>query len=298
MVSPSAPQAAPFISVVVATFNRSSSLAECLDSVLRIDHPAFELIVCDDHSSDDTPAVIAAYAARDRRVTALRAPSNSGPSAARNLGVRRARGDLVFFIDDDVVVSAGWLAAGARAFADDRVVGIEGRIVYVSEDYRPRYGDRVVENPAGGHFMTANAAYRRASLLEVGCFDEGLTRFEDRELAFRMAQRGEVRFVADCVVHHRRECYTPRSFFDEALHVRQLVPVMRRTGDRSQLVGRVFLPSKLLAILFPPLILLRLRARRLRGRTDCACLLLAYPRLVRERLVLWRTAIAERFIVI
>ena len=292
------PPHAPSISVVMATFNRASSLAACLDSILRIDHPSFEVIVCDDHSSDDTPAVIAAYAARDPRVIALRTPRNGGPSTARNMGVRLARGELVFFTDDDVIVSPDWLAEGARPFERDRVVGMEGRIVFVSEDYRPRYGDRVQENPDGGQFMTANVAYRRASLLDGGLFDEGLRRFEDRELGLRMAQRGEIVFAADCLVYHRLERYTPRSFFAESLHVRLLIPVMRRTGDRNQLVGRVFLPSKLLAIVFPPLVLLRLRSRRLRGRTDYACLLLAYPRLVRERLILWRTAIAERFLVI
>ena len=296
--SPPAPDAEPAVSVVIATFNRGATLAQCLDALLAIDDPALEVIVCDDHSSDDTPQVAARYAARDGRVVALRSEANGGPAAARNLGIRRARGALVFFVDDDVTACPGWLAAGVRAFERERVVGFEGRIVYVSDGYRPGYSERVVENEAGGQFMTANAGYRRADLIEAGLFDETLRRFEDRELALRMARRGEVVFLADCVVRHRQESQTPRSFFDEALQIRLLIGVIKSTGDRGQLVGRVFLPSKLLAIVFPPIILLRLRSRRLRNRTDVACLLLAYPRLVRERLALWRTAAAERFFVV
>jgi glycosyltransferase involved in cell wall biosynthesis len=289
---------APFVSVVIPTFNRRASLEACVDSILRVDYPAFELIVCDDGSTDGTFAMLAQRAAGDPRLRPVRAPANGGPAMARNLAIREAQGEIVFFADDDVVVAPDWLTAGVARFDDGSLVGIEGRIVYVSESYRPRYGDRVVENPTGGQYMTANAAYRREPLVEAGLFDESLSRYEDMELAFRMAKRGRIAFAPTCVVFHQRETYTPRAFFAEARHIEQLLPVMKRTGDRRRLVGRVFLPEKLVALVLPPVVLLRLSARRVASVNDWICLLLAYPRLVYERLILWRTAVAERFFVV
>ena len=284
--------------MVIATFNRTAMLERCLASVSALEYPRFEALVCVDPLSELRAEAVRALAGDCEQIRVVACDGRSGVSATRNAGIAQARGEIVFFTDDDVVVPPDWLARGMPHFEDERLIGIEGRIVYVSDGYRLRYGDRVVENSSGGLYMTANAAYRRGTLIEAGMFDEDLPRYQDRELAHRLVARGEIAFVEDCVVYHQHDRYTVREFMAEATRVRSMVRLMKQTGDRTPLVGRVYAPSKLAAILFPPVILLRLLSRRTSSPADVLFLLLSYPRLCLERVLLWRSAVAERFFVL
>ncbi|HEY3188694.1 MAG TPA: glycosyltransferase family A protein, partial [Solirubrobacteraceae bacterium] len=85
------------MSIIVPCHNGARFLADALDSALAQTHPAIEVIVVDDGSTDDTPAILARYAGR---VRALR-QQNRGPSAARNVALAVAPGDYVAFLDAD-----------------------------------------------------------------------------------------------------------------------------------------------------------------------------------------------------
>jgi glycosyltransferase involved in cell wall biosynthesis len=89
----------PRISVILTTFNRANVLAAAIASVLNQDDPDFELLIVDDGSSDDTVDVVRPLA-RDPRVRYIWTPNRKQP-AALNLGLRRARGSLVGFLDSD-----------------------------------------------------------------------------------------------------------------------------------------------------------------------------------------------------
>lgn len=293
-----APAEQPFVSIVIATYNRRSMLERCLRSISELDYPSFEALVCVDPDSDVPAEDVRELAAGDARLRVLSPLPRPGIPATRNAGIAAAAGELVFFTDDDVVVPRDWLTRGVGRFADASVVGIEGRIVYVGDGYRERFGDRVIANEAGGLYMTANAGYRRETLLAAGMFDEGFPYYQDRELAHRIVARGEIAFVADCVVYHQHDRYTVRTFMGEAARVREMVRLMKRTGDRTLLRGRIYAPSKLAAIVFPPVVLMRLLSRRILSREDFLFFLLSYPRLGYERLLLWRSAVAERFFVL
>ena len=288
----------PFVSVVIATFNRSDMLQRCLASVSVLEYQHFEALVCVDARSNVSAEAVRELARDCEHIRVVACDGQSGVSATRNAGIAQARGEIVFFTDDDVVVSPDWLARGVPHFEDQRVVGIEGRIVYVADGYRLRYGDRVIENTAGGLYMTANAAYRRETLIGAGMFDETFPLYQDRELAHRMIQLGEITFVPESVVYHQLDRYTARAFMAEATRVREIVRLMKQTGDRTPLVGRVYAPSKIAAIAFPPLVMLRLLSRRMSSPADLLLFLLSYPRLCYERVVLWRSALAQRFFVL
>jgi glycosyltransferase involved in cell wall biosynthesis len=294
-----APPEQPLVSIIIATYNRRMMLEACLRSISELRYPNFEALVCVDPCSDVMPEEVLELAHGCERIRVLACDGSPGPSANRNTGIMQARGELVFFTDDDVIVPPDWLERGVSHFADEDVVGIEGRIVYVSDDYRQRYGDRVVENESGGLYMTANAGYRREDLLAAsGLFDEGYLRFQDRELAHRLREAGEIPYAPDCIVYHQLDRYTVRTFMAEAAEVQEMVRLMKQTGDHALMRGRVYAPSKIVAILFPPIILLRLFSRRMSNREDVLLFLLSYPRLWYERLLLWRTALAERFFVL
>ncbi len=98
------------VSVVVPAYNQAAYLPEAIDSALAQSLPPLEVIVVDDGSTDDTPAIAMAYG---DRVSYIRQP-NRGLAAARNTGLDAARGNLVGLLDADDAWSSGYLASMVR----------------------------------------------------------------------------------------------------------------------------------------------------------------------------------------
>jgi cellulose synthase/poly-beta-1,6-N-acetylglucosamine synthase-like glycosyltransferase len=286
------------VSIVIPT-RGSDTIADCLASISRLDYEPFEVLICVDHAEAVAVALAAEYATHDDRMRVINCDGeNRGASATRNVGIGEARGEIVFFTDDDVIVPPEWLNRGLPYFSDPGVVGIEGKLVYVSDDHRQGLGYVVVDNTFGVLYLTANAAYRRGALIANGLFDEAMLHYQDRELAFRMSRSGRIVYATDCVCYHQHVTYTVKTYMREVEKVQYRIMVMKKTGDRAQIHGRVYSPDKLVATLLPPVILWRLRTHRVSNRSDWVCFILMYPRLWYERLLLWRWAIKLRFFVL
>jgi heptose III glucuronosyltransferase len=108
----------PIVSVVVPAYNAAPYLGACLDSLLAQTQPDLEIIVVDDGSTDETPAILSAYASRCSHLRVV-TQDNRGVSVARNVGLAVARGDFVAYVDsDDVVVPTMYAELIRRALAD------------------------------------------------------------------------------------------------------------------------------------------------------------------------------------
>lgn len=121
----------PYISVVVATtMSREAELDRCVDALLALDYPAYEIILVDNRpSSSPERARLHDRLRRGGRLRIL-AEQRRGISAARNLGARAARGEIVAFTDDDAVVDRGWLRAiGARFVAEPATGCVTGPVL-------------------------------------------------------------------------------------------------------------------------------------------------------------------------
>jgi len=120
----------PALSVIVPVFNVEAYLTECLDSVLSQSMTELEVIAVDAGSTDGSPAIIAAYAARDPRVRPFR-QANAGQGPARNLGVSHARGEFIAFADADDLVPEGayaFMVDAVRRSGSDFAVGAARRL--------------------------------------------------------------------------------------------------------------------------------------------------------------------------
>ena len=110
----------PTVSVVVPSFNTASYLGECLDSVLAQTFQDWEAVCIDDGSTDETPDVLAGYAAKDTRIQWL-SQSNRGLSATRNRALEIASGTYVLFLDSDDKLAPDALKKLVRKAGDDRL---------------------------------------------------------------------------------------------------------------------------------------------------------------------------------
>ena len=194
------------MAVVVATRGRAALLPRLLTALEgQVDAPAFDVVLVDDASPDDTWPTISALAESSRlHVRGVRMPAQSGPAAARNAGWRESDARLIAFTDDDCVPSPGWLRTLVDALDG---VDIAQGATLPDPAQRDKLGpfSRTMEvTGPTGYFQTCNVAYRRSTLEQVGGFDDELRQAgEDIELATRAQAAGaRTAFCPDAVVHH------------------------------------------------------------------------------------------------
>lgn len=123
---------APFVTVVVPTSGRQSLLRRTLDGLGALDYPRYEVVVVDNvPTRTDTAALVAERAERDERRFSVRytAEPRQGVTHARNRGLAEARGEIVAFADDDVLVDRRWLWALVDGFTDESVAAVTGCIL-------------------------------------------------------------------------------------------------------------------------------------------------------------------------
>ncbi|MGI8751466.1 MAG: glycosyltransferase family 2 protein [Acidimicrobiales bacterium] len=193
-------------SVVIPTYNRSDQLIRLLAALATQVDVDFEVVVADDGSGDDT--VVRARALADTvpyPLTVVTSPTNTGPAATRNRGWRRARGDLIAFIDDDCVPAPFWLVNLLSGF--DHADLVIGR-TRPPDDQLDQIGpfSSYLDIADGEGFLSCNIAYRRSVLEAVDGFDDEafpLHNGEDTDLGLRALEAGfRDRFVDEALAFH------------------------------------------------------------------------------------------------
>jgi glycosyltransferase involved in cell wall biosynthesis len=192
-----------FLSVVIPTYNRRPILAKCLRALeqqqLGAPISAYEVVLVDDGSSDDTVTWLRAEAAAFPHVRLIE-QDHGGPAEGRNRGVEHAQGDVIVFIDSDLVVTGGFLLAHANALqqqwqrSGDRLCFTYGAVINTANFDDPSSEPHKLRDLSWAYFATGNVAIDRQLLERSGLFD---TRFrlygwEDLELGERLRRLGVV----------------------------------------------------------------------------------------------------------
>lgn len=191
------------LSIVIATKDRAGYLARALASLeAQIGAPPFELVVVDNGSSDDTKGVVERQSARGVYPVRYVFEPEPNRGKARNHGVAVASGYIVLFVDDDVQLPPGFLAAHEAAHSGPNLV-VNGPIINVaSYDERPK---PAFANYSRAFLCTCNVSIPRHSIDAVGGFDEAfrLYGWEDTELGVRLREAGmRWRFAWDAYLWH------------------------------------------------------------------------------------------------
>jgi len=189
-------QTAPFVSVVLSTRDRPDHLARCLPSLLSLHYPNYEVIVVDSAPSTSATANLIQQRYADEPRIKYVCENRPGLSLARNCGIMVARGEILAFTDDDVVVDSYWLAELVKAFSsEDNVACVTGLCLPLELEFQTqvwfeefggftkgftrrvfdrtsRYTDIPLYPFAAGQFGTgASMAFTSAFLHRIGGFD-------------------------------------------------------------------------------------------------------------------------------
>ena len=233
----------PKISVVICTHNRCDQLRDTLSSLSQTSVPedlTWELIVVDNNSTDRTKEVVGSFANSSVNPKYL-FEVKPGLSQARNRGIAEARGEIISFLDDDVIVDKNWLAQIRLAFEQYNCMCLGGRVFLFGDPKMPRWwhknfdvavgrfdrGEQVIryeKDDEGLIGIGANMSFRRVVFERYGSFDAEMGRVgnqqrtgEETDLVLRLRRNNELAiYYPKALVYH---CVPENRFSKKYLRV-------------------------------------------------------------------------------
>jgi glycosyltransferase involved in cell wall biosynthesis len=200
----------PKISVVVCSYNGGSVIRDCMEGLMQIDYPDFEVIVIDDGSKDNTAAVVSEYPFKLIRT------ENRGLSNARNTGLELATGEIVAYTDDDARPDPHWLYYLAQTYMSTDFVAVGGPNIapegdgWIAECVANAPGGPVhvlIDDVVAEHIPGCNCSFRADALRSIGGWDPRFrSAGDDVDVCWRLQDMGwKIGFnPAAMVWHHRR----------------------------------------------------------------------------------------------
>ena len=230
-----------FVSVVIPTYNRRPILEKCLLALEQqqacplIDR--YEVVVVDDGSTDGTPDWLRQNASRFPHVRLIE-QSHGGPAEGRNRGVDHAQGDVIVFIDSDLVVTDSFLSCHAGSLVSswaergDRLCFTYGAVVNTANFEQPTAERHKLRDLSWAYFATGNVAIDKEVLQRAGLFDTGfrLYGWEDLELGERLRRMGVKLIKCPAAVGYH---------WHPALTLDQIPRLIQVEGERARM-GLVF----------------------------------------------------------
>jgi glycosyltransferase involved in cell wall biosynthesis len=186
-----------FLSIIIPAYNSERTISACIESIqnLDFDMERFEVIVVDNNSTDSTHSIIEKYA-----VTVIN-EKKQGAAAARNCGVRHAKGDILCFIDADCMAEKDWLARIDQHFNDYKTSALVGFCIHEGKtladelyvhEYNLDWEQRFFLDNKVFALTGANCAVRKDVFMSAGGFDESFLALEDIDLGLSLALNGYI----------------------------------------------------------------------------------------------------------
>jgi len=228
------------ISVILATYNRAVGLTKALQSFSRLAIPAdlaWELIVVDNNSKDNTRTVVEEFAKAATFSVRYVFEARQGRSNALNFGIAHAQGEIIAITDDDVILGPEWLVNVKRAFDEFDCAAVAGRVLPLWSEPKPDWLEMeeqqaIVNFDLGNEWkqidrppLGANSAFRKVIFSKYGGFrvDLGVTggdqkrglTCDDTEFGIRLVKGGEkIIYAPTAVIYHPVEPHRPtKSYF-------------------------------------------------------------------------------------
>jgi len=199
----------PLVSVIIPTYNRAHFLKTAIESVQNAGARDldYEIIVIDDGSTDNTREILKNYSVK------ILSSSRQGPCAARNAGIKEARGEFIAFLDDDDVWCQNYPRKQVDFLCKNPQYGaVLSQMMVVDEHLNPRFGPFPNKEIQSGWMFkslfnyvppTSSIFVRRSILDETGLFSTEIDAGEDWDLMFRISQKFQVGYIPEIGILYR-----------------------------------------------------------------------------------------------
>lgn len=194
------------ISIIIPSRNSEKTISTTIKSLLNQDYSGKYEIIVVDRSTDKTPEIVSKFPLK------LIKQKSVGISAARNLGVKKAKGKIVVFIDSDCIAPKNWLGNLLKPLSDKNVVAVSGTyktkntesIIARFTGYEIESRHEKMKNLETIDFVGGfNCAFKKNIFLRIGGFDTSFAQSEDGELSYRIAEKGnKIKFNPSAYVYH------------------------------------------------------------------------------------------------
>lgn len=206
----------PLVSVVIATYNRATLIGESIRSVIDQTYTNWEMIIIDDGSSDNTREVVQQY--HDKRISYYRIEHNGFLGKVRNIGLRKATGDLVAFQDSDDIWRPHKLEYQITLLKEHRGTAFVlsnndqfGPNAVQTPDYEPLFvGSLFLPMLSDGKFCFCGTTliFHRAVFDEIGFLEESIPMMREIHFFFRMSSRFNGIFTNERLVNARKHAHS------------------------------------------------------------------------------------------
>lgn len=217
------------LSIIICTYNREKYIGPLLESIAKNDYPKndYEILLVDNNCTDNTRSVCENFVkSHPDIIFRYVIETEQGLSAARNKGIKEAKGEIIIYVDDDALVDTNYIRSFAEHFiAHPETMAAGGPIEPLYETEEPlwmspytkalltgwmNYGDYVREYPQGRYPGGGNAAYRKKVFDKIGLFNTELGRkgsallaSEEKDIFDKMHSLGmKIEYLPTPILHH------------------------------------------------------------------------------------------------
>ena len=232
----------PFVSIIVPVYNGEKIIGECIESLLNQTYPKdkYEIIIVDNNSKDRTAEIIKKYP-----VKYLLEDKIQSSYAARNKGVKHAKGEILAFTDADCIVSPQWLENGINEFLkDDRIGCVGGKSLsyqpsnQVEEFLLKKGGIGAINGPLTSYpipfFPTLNVFYKKEVFKKIGLFDTTFYSGGDVDFCWRMQFFTDFKlaFAPEAIIYHKERANFKGLFKQRKWYAKGRVLLYKKHQDR------------------------------------------------------------------
>ncbi len=232
------------ISVIIPAWNAEASIKDCLESITNQSKQPYEIIFVDDGSTDNTTTI-----AREFNITLLSTGGRKGPAIARNMGASASKGQVILFLDSDVIVPGDLIEKMASHFADESIWAVQtlytpicpaSDLVSQYQNYYYYYSFSRMPETGNATFATWCSAVRRDKFIEIGGFNVRIPEptVEDEELGYTIVDNGGIIILDKSILVNHLAAYNLAQFTTRRLRMARAQAKSGWRQIRRRLFGR------------------------------------------------------------
>jgi len=253
----------PNVSVIISAYNSGNTLKVCLKSLSKQTYPSekYEIIIVDDGSTDNTSIILSSLP-ETNLFKVIHHSENYGLAAARNTGIKNAKGDILIFLDSDMEVKEDFIEKHVSFHRKSGVIGVSGSIIPDIENPYDKYQRYLYESKRGAAkfdinkpipfkaFLFNNTSIKKIAFEKAGLFDENIKMYggEDTEFSYRVWKYYPYGLYYDPLIlvihHHYRSIEQTLNIVEE--FGEKVVPyLIKKHPELAKLYGSSFLNCKI-----------------------------------------------------